>query len=247
MLASIAQAQGQHRQARAYIRRAISTGTAGAQHHYLLGKLLRENLQFVPAISAFRDALDLDAQHLKAKLALGEVVEEVSRLSGSFDFSRYTYSDYDDDNALRWPRLLTLVIAYLSRHFFYPILALFSVMLMNSTGYDMTAPLAYLSNLTLVIASVPAIAVVFIGAARRADSGSTLRGWWGKGRWLMGLAALLDTTLVLWLSEVFNDERLTEATIFYVCADLAVLAYILSSARLRDTFNSFPFRPTPRN
>ena len=72
-----------------------------------------------------------------------------------------------------------------------------------------------------------------------------IRAIWRRGRWLLGIAAVLDLLLLLghwglgWLQ--VNQYQIAGAFL-----DAYVMSYLLRSVRARDTFEDFP-EPQPDN
>src|SRR4029079_8700550 len=65
---------GQHRDAAALLIRAIDAAPRVAEMHYELGRAMRALQEPARAVTCFRNAIDLDARHLDARIDLASVL-----------------------------------------------------------------------------------------------------------------------------------------------------------------------------
>ncbi|NKC15244.1 MAG: DUF2919 family protein [Gammaproteobacteria bacterium] len=238
ILGVIANRRGHHRDASAYLRRAIQSDPKLVDAHIGLGEALRALQQFVGATAAFNRAIELEPHNGRALSNLTQLQQLVGRFSSKFDYDRYGPEDYSSDNSLKFSGASILIIAYLSRHFIYPIIAVASGMFLRRSNLDMTAPVVLLSDSTLVLASIPAVLVFVLSALCKHSSPAWMRWSWHHGRVLLLSAAITDAALLIRLAKAEFDGPLT----IYLVLDTCIVLYILLSRRLQDTFASFPTR-----
>lgn len=145
-------------------------------------------------------------------------------------FLPYHPDAYDEHFALRVPFTLWVVLLY----------ALHAECLLllghlPQAGAELGYLLAYVAPADLV-ASSPALAVLLAALRRRPTAGRLPRLVWRHGAWLMLASLLADLALAL-------ASRHGAWAAARIACDLASIAVVVASARIRDTFADFPRLP----
>ena len=148
---------------------------------------------------------------------------------------QYNLSDYRDDGTLRVSGLIIAVMLFLSRH----LLLIFMGGISTFKGAKVSGVPGLYSHPLLLVASIPALLVLVAVLRRIATGGALPRAIWRAGRWLLCLAAVFDIALTLVLAD-FRADRISAIQIAVVIADAYIVAYLLRSERVRDTFADFP-------
>jgi hypothetical protein len=152
---------------------------------------------------------------------------------------KYHFNDFNDDGVLRMPLLLWVSLLYLSRHLLLLALGGFSSFMLSRMG-SAQADFSHLhSRPVLLLASLPALMVAAAGLRRAPGAGKLIRTIWQRGRGLLISAVLLDLGLflVFWY---LHPLQMTLWPITGAVLDLYILAYLIRSLRVRDTFADFP-------
>ncbi|MBX9606954.1 MAG: DUF2919 domain-containing protein [Gammaproteobacteria bacterium] len=145
-------------------------------------------------------------------------------------FLPYHPDAYDEHFALRIPLTLWAVLLY----------ALHAECLLllghlPQAGAELGYLLAYVAPNELV-ASLPALAVLVAALRRRPTAGRLPRFVWRQGAWLLLASLVADLALAL-------TSRHGAWAAARVAGDLASIAVVVTSARIRDTFADFPRLP----
>jgi hypothetical protein len=148
---------------------------------------------------------------------------------------QYDLSDYRDDGTLRVSALIITMTLFLSRH----LLLIFMGGISTFKGAKVSGISGLYSQPLLLLASIPALLVLVAMFRRIAKGGALPRAIWTAGRWLLCLAAALDTVLALVLAD-FRADRISAIQIAVMIADAYIVVYLLRSERARDTFADFP-------
>jgi hypothetical protein len=151
----------------------------------------------------------------------------------------YAASQYDDDLCLKPPRLLWLAALYLSR----AIVLGLAVGLGSVAGVNKDS-LSLLRGIGDVYALLPALLAVpvLVALTRRVSSAPLMVRWiWARGRIFIALSALSD--MVLSLIYIVGRWEMIDRTwlsMLLPAIDIGILAYVLGSRRVRDSFADFP-------
>lgn len=145
-------------------------------------------------------------------------------------FLPYHPDAYDEHFSLRVPLTLCAVLLY----------ALHAECLLllghlPQAGAELGYLLSYVAPADLV-ASLPALAVLVAALRRRPTAGRLPRALWQHGMWLLLASLVADLALAL-------TTRHGAWAASRVAGDLASIAVVIASARIRDTFADFPRLP----
>lgn len=151
----------------------------------------------------------------------------------------YDLADYTDQGVLRVSRGTWLAMLFLCRQLGLIVVVAVSSMAARRRGLDLTGLGLLAGDPVLILASVPALAVVVAASRRVPVAGRIARAVWARGRWLLMLSALLD----LLLTYLRLPVRLSQLSLAYLAAPLVdcyLLVYLAGSRRVIDTFAEFP-------
>jgi hypothetical protein len=151
----------------------------------------------------------------------------------------YPASEYDEYWCLKPPPLVWLATLYLSRSITLPLIMAVGTI----AGIDSSSS-GWLKSLWSLNAIAPSLiaAVILYDLFRRVPTASQGVRWtWARGRIFLGLSAALDLALSA-ITIVRLGNASSEALMAMLCgaADLAFLAYVFLTRRVRDTFAHFP-------
>jgi hypothetical protein len=150
---------------------------------------------------------------------------------------KYPPSFYDENLNLRIGTGLLATVLFLCRP--YLVLALSVANRSNKMGL---LDLLYADRAALAaaaVAALPALAVLYAMIRRRADAGALPRALWRRGRSLLIASAALNLPIVL-MRVVAEFPRIHNLDLLQTLAVLWIGAWLLTSARVRDTFADFP-------
>lgn len=156
---------------------------------------------------------------------------------------RYPSFFYDEKFVLKVSLLLKLTIFYGLRHAFMVFLAF---MPSPKTGSSYSW-MQHLIDPIFLITDIPVLLVAVAWANRHETAGPFWRKLWGMGRWLLALALVSHSTLLLTLQgqQIFaNLDSDGAYSLIFVILDMVFLAYVLGSPRVKDIFADFPAPPS---
>ena len=156
-----------------------------------------------------------------------------------FDTERYGFGSYDDFFCLRPSWVLIASLIYLCR-------SLVAVIAFGLGGDGAEMLLGRIvSTETLwagCVASIPALLVLYAVVARVPRAPAFVQRTWKHGQALVSLSALCHVAVAA--SRYTSNPRHWHASSLMeravVLADLAIVAYVLLSSRVRQTFLEFP-------
>ena len=159
-------------------------------------------------------------------------------------FANYGPNDFTDDGILKVSPLLWLVLLYLCRHVLILALGGFTVFVGSRRGLDTQGLSVLYSSPAFLIASAPALVVLVTHFRRVPNAGALIRAIWGKGKWWLVAAASFDLAVLVWHwhSGALQPNQFQVAG---AILDLYIIAYLLRSKRVRDTFADFPVKKDP--
>jgi len=162
-------------------------------------------------------------------------------MSKRYDFRKYESWSYDDDFCLKPPFLLKASILYLCRS-----LLLFGLFVISSTRGQVTGIEKLIPGgehaAALALSGIPAL-LVFYALLRRSPSGSGFARWvWQHGRTLLATSAVMEVcaALLFLYSGAAAVGEFGAVRFALLLLDVYILAYVLMSVRVRDTFSDFP-------
>lgn len=159
-------------------------------------------------------------------------------MSKRLQIEKYGLDSYDDHLCLRPSKLLVACTLFLSRGVL--LLAVFGLI---KGVPDAVRPFVDADRLwEAAIAALPAVGVLYALAARLPGAPTAVRWIWRNGRALLALSAVSYVALAAvrlgsdpqrWLASPLATKAL-------VIAEVAILVFVVLSARVRDTFLEFP-------
>ena len=157
----------------------------------------------------------------------------------------YDFHAYGNDGCLKIPLTLWLAMAYSVRHLLLVALGAVSAFSSRRGGGVDADYHTLFSHELMLLATIPG-ALVIVAAMRRVGSaGAFPRLLWSKGVVLLGASALVDLSLVAWLSAVVPPVPFSTLSLMWVIFDIYLLLYLYRSPRVRDTFADFPEKRGP--
>ena len=154
--------------------------------------------------------------------------------------AKYDLNDYDSHLALRPSWLMIASMLFLCRGWLLLLLIGVSNVAGVSVEIDDLVPTDYVWQ--GLIAGVPSALTLYAWLVRVPTAKAFVRAIWRNGRALLTLAALLHVTLVF-AAEWPSLRWLTEpVSALILLGDLWVIAFVLLSRRVKDTFLDFPSR-----
>jgi len=150
---------------------------------------------------------------------------------------KYDYTRYNQYDVLRLNWAYWLITLFLSRHVI--LLMLIGVSAGRSGAGPRNLALAALLEPVFFVSDLPAILLLFVAGARLPKSGSLSRFLWRQGRYLLVLSPGLYIGLLLW-QQGFDVAGFQPVTWGLATLNLALMAYVMKSAYLRDLFSQFP-------
>lgn len=159
----------------------------------------------------------------------------------------YDLSQYDENGCLKLTGSQKLIMLFLGRGFWLPMIASFVATKGNKPGAEsVKGSMDFILHgsrhpLLELACALPVVLLAFVLFKRKPESGRLMRWLWAMGPWWLTLSALAD--LVLRVSTTRGD--LTNGlTPVWLLADAAIIWHIFSSSRLRDVFKEFPSPPS---
>jgi hypothetical protein len=160
----------------------------------------------------------------------------------TYDPNSYPPSSFDDDFCLRPPLLLVIILLYLSRAAFLPIVT--GIGHYAGVNEDAMRVLRASWQPATLLVSLPALPVLYALCRRLPSASQAVRRAWEHGRILIAISIAID--IVLNVRELIPFTGLDDQSLLPICggvADLYFLIYVLAARRVRDTFCDFPPAP----
>lgn len=175
-------------------------------------------------------------QQVTARGGLPDMMHFMSRV--------YSFNEYDKYCFLKVGTALWLVIGYLLR----PFVILSTSLTLGRAGSnvehaDGLQNILYPDNFSLtlgILATIPALLFVYVWVKRRPGAGARVRWLWQHGVLLLVVAAILNIVIVFVPLLNGSIARIHEYGWIQNGIAVAIIVYLLSSGRVRDTFADFP-------
>lgn len=156
----------------------------------------------------------------------------------------YDFTDYDKYFSLKVSAELWFIILYLLR----PYLALIGSRGAGDGGATLSSAkgirnILYPDDFSLVLAllaTAPVLLFMFVWSRRKPDAGELVKKLWHKGATLLVVAAVLNIVIVFIPLLTGIVARIHALGWVQVCMAVAIIIYLFSSRRVRDTFADFP-------
>ena len=156
----------------------------------------------------------------------------------------YDYRDYDKNLNLKVSFGLWLVILYLLR----PYILMISTIRMGPgagtvKGVDGLKQIIYPDDFSLtlgILATLPALLFVIAWTRRTPTAGGFVRNVWRNGVLMLSIAVLLNIVIIFVPILTGVISRIHMLGWLQIILSLIVLAYLLFSQRVKDTFADFP-------
>jgi hypothetical protein len=160
-------------------------------------------------------------------------------MSNRFDIDKYGFGSFDDYFCLRPSRMLIASLIFLCR-------SVIAVVAFGLGGDGAEQLLGGIvdpeANWAGVLAAAPALLVLYALVARVPRAPSFVQWTWKHGRLLVALSALchIGIAAVYYSSDPRHWHGLSALDAAVALADLAIVVYVFSSSRVRQTFADFP-------
>lgn len=158
----------------------------------------------------------------------------------------YRFEDYNEDNVLKVPFMLSLSCFYLSKYLFFLILLpIIGVIPRLSKGIDSILPQVQIFahqplHILFLFSSIPAFVVLITLVKRsRHTEAQIFRQIWSYGYVLLWLSVGIEMGLII-TSLVTGIDRLNEWWIGFMYLDVMIALYLFKSQRIKDMFKEFP-------
>lgn len=156
----------------------------------------------------------------------------------------YDFSQYDKHLSLKLNSELWLIIFYLMRPYIVLVASLRpSRQDAGAVGVDGVRNMLYPDDFSLVLAilaTLPVLFFIYAWSRRKPGAGSLVRALWKNGATLLAMSAALNILIVfvpILLGVVAGIHTLGWLQVGFA---VAIIAYLYSSRRVRDTFQDFP-------
>jgi hypothetical protein len=159
-------------------------------------------------------------------------------MKNRFEIEKYGFHNYDDFFCLRPPWLLIAALIYLCR-------SLVGIAMSGLAG-GVPPGLGDVVDTDMLwagcVAALPALLLLYAFGARVEGAPAFVRWIWGHGRALVAVSVAMHIAVAAaqlgveprsWLGSSLAEKAV-------VLADLAVVVYVFSSARVKQTFLDFP-------
>jgi hypothetical protein len=150
---------------------------------------------------------------------------------------KYHYTRYNQYDVLRLNWAYWTITLFLSRHLI--LLMLIGVSAGKTGGGPRNPALAALLDPVYFVSDLPALFLLFVAGARLPKSGGSTRFLWRQGRTILLSSSALYIGLLFW-QQGFDVAGFQPVTWGLIALNLAVMAYVMKSAYLRDLFSEFP-------
>ncbi len=155
----------------------------------------------------------------------------------------YTPDDYDDNDCLRPPGALVLVLIYLMKYIMLVVIPQLPIVGRNMDWVSKAIP----TDIGLLLCAIPALLVTIAWVKRNPKAKPKA---WQRKTWLDGRRLLLSSAIIpllLWLAYLlFGMVSVTEPLLMMLYLDAMLVLYLWRSHRLRDAFLDYPEAHAPK-
>jgi len=149
----------------------------------------------------------------------------------------YTPDDYDNNDCLRPPGALVLILIYMMKYIMLMVIPQLPIVGRNMEWVSTAVPV----DMALLLCALPAL-LVTIGWLKRNPKAKAKN--WQKQMWINGRRLLLASAvieLLLWVGYfILGLATVSEPLLMMLYLDIVMALYLFRSKRLRDAFLDYP-------